>query len=160
LLERTDSALHIPPLTETLMKTAFVVLLSLASTFALHAADIPDEDELKPMVEESLLSFNKSVQKNDFSGFYHDIAKLWQKQTTPEKLRELFKDFIEKEIDLAPIKKLEPVFSSPASIDSDGVLLVKGYYPTTPARTLFQLKYLKEEDEWKLVGIKVDTKLD
>ena len=43
-------------------------------------------------------------------------------------------------------------------INSDGVLMIKGYYPTTPNRIIFQLKYLQEEDEWKLVGIDVNLK--
>ncbi|MDQ6808915.1 MAG: hypothetical protein M3Z64_05745 [Verrucomicrobiota bacterium] len=142
------------------MKKLLLPALLFAFALGIRAADIPPEKELKPLVQSSLLSFNKSVQAKDFSGFYKDIAAIWQEQTTPEKLGALFKDFGDKEIDLAPIKKLEPVFSSPPSIDSDGVLVVKGYYPTTPARTIFQLKYLQEKDEWKLVGIKVDTKLD
>lgn len=142
------------------MKKLLFAAFTVALTLAAYAVDVPDEDTLKPMVQSSLLSFNKSVQAKDFTGFYHDIAELWQKQTTPEKLQALFKDFMDKEIDLVSIKKLEPVFSSPASIDSDGVLVVKGYYPTTPARTLFQLKYLQEDGDWKLVGINVNTKLD
>ena len=142
------------------MKKFLLPFCSLAFAVAVYAADIPEEKELKSMSQSSLLSFNQSVLKKDFSGFYDEIAALWQEQTTPEKLQTLFKDFIDKEIDLSPIKKLEPVLSSPAAIDSDGVLVVKGYYPTTPARTIFQLKYLEEKGDWKLVGIKVDTKLD
>jgi hypothetical protein len=34
--------------------------------------------------------------------------------------------------------------------------VLKGYYPTAPNKVKFQLKYLEEDGEWKLVGIKVD----
>jgi hypothetical protein len=53
---------------------------------------------------------------------------------------------------------LKPVFNHPAKIDSDGVLIVQGYYPTTPHRIIFKLKYLEEESEWKLVGVDVNLK--
>jgi len=141
------------------MKKLLLITLSLATAIAARAADVPEKAELTSMTENSLISFGQAVQKKDFSGFYEDIAAVWQKQTTAEKLKELFKDFLDKGIDLAPaIKGKEPVFNQPATINSDGVLMIKGYYPTTPNRIVFQLKYLQEEDEWKLVGIDVNLK--
>ena len=141
------------------MKKAYLVALSLIVALSGFAATakVPSETELKSMTLESLLSFNKGVQAKDFTAFYGEIAKLWQEQTTPEKLQEAFNDFIEKGLDISSIKKAEPVFNKPAEINSDGLLVIYGYYPTTPKRTVFQMKYLKEEGEWKLVGIKVDT---
>jgi hypothetical protein len=141
------------------MKKLLLITLSLATAIAARAADIPEQAELISMSESSLISFGKAVKKKDFSGFYEDIAAVWQKQTTAEKLEELFKDFLDKGVDLpGAIKGKEPVFNQPATINSDGVLMIKGYYPTTPNRVIFQLKYLQEEDEWKLVGIDVNLK--
>jgi opacity protein-like surface antigen len=141
------------------MKKLLLITLSLATAVVARAADVPEKEDLTSMTETSLISFGQAVKKKDFSGFYEDIASVWQKQTTAEKLEELFKDFLDKGIDLpAAIKGKEPVFNQPASINSDGVLIVKGYYPTTPNRIVFQLKYLQEEDEWKLIGIDVNLK--
>ena len=123
------------------------------------AADVPDEADLKTLTEDSLTSFGKGVKKKDFSSFYEDIAEIWQKQTTPEKLKELFKDFLDKDIDLpSVVKEMEPVFNHPAAIGANDVLEIKGYYPTTPHRVVFDLKYLEEDGEWKLVGINLDLK--
>ncbi|MEY2537362.1 MAG: hypothetical protein QOG67_1102 [Verrucomicrobiota bacterium] len=111
------------------------------------------------MTETSLLSFGRAVKKKDFSRFYEDVASVWQKQTSPEKLEEAFSDFLDKGIDLpSVVKEMEPVFNHPAAIGADGVLLIQGYYPTTPNRVIFKLKYLNEEGEWKLVGINVNLK--
>jgi hypothetical protein len=123
------------------------------------STEVPDKDQLKSMTEASLVSFGRAVKKEDFSAFYADTAGIWQKQTTPEKLRDAFKDFFNKDIDLpAAIEGKEPVFNRPPSIDADGVLIVRGYYPTTPNRTVFQLKYLKDDGDWKLVGVNVNLK--
>src|SRR5207248_2886794 len=124
-----------------------------------ESAGTPDTDELKSMTQSSILSFGRAVKKRDFSGFYKETADIWQKQTTPEKLRDAFKDFYDKDIDLpAAVKGIEPVFNHPAEIDSDGALKVQGYYPTKPNRIVFQLKYLKEGEDWKLVGVNVNLK--
>ncbi len=141
------------------MKNVALSLLTViaAISTAVGAPKVPAETELKSITLETLLSFNKAVQAKDFEAFHGEIAKLWQEQTTPEKLQELFKDFIDKELDISSIKKVEPVFNKPAEIDSDGVLIINGYYPTTPKRVVFRLKYLQEEGDWKLVGIKLDT---
>jgi hypothetical protein len=124
-----------------------------------ESAETPDEGELKSMTESSLISFGRAVKKKDFSELYEKIASVWQKQTTPEKLETAFKTFLDKQIDLlSAIKGMEPVFSRPPAIDSNGVLVVKGYYPTKPNRIIFELKYLDEEGGWKLVGIDVNLK--
>ncbi len=57
---------------------------------------------------------------------------------------------------LGIVKELEPSFS-PVAINSDGMLEIKGFYPTKRARLTFDLKYMQEEGEWKLVGTNVKT---
>lgn len=112
------------------------------------------------MVTAAINSFGDAVKEKDFSGFYQEIASVWQEQTSAEKLEEAFKDFYDKEIDLpGAIKGKEPVFDKKATVHSaSGVLLVNGYYPTKPNRIVFQLKYSKEDSDWKLVGINVNLK--
>jgi len=63
------------------------------------------------------------------------------------------------EIDLpSAVKETEPVFNHPAAIGPNGMLVIQGYYPTKPNRIIFQLKYLKDEGDWKLAGIDVNLK--
>ena len=141
------------------MKTSLLAIaLSLASAFSLIASEVPEKAALKTMTEASLTSFGDAVKDKDFSSFYGDIASIWQKQTTAEKLKESFKTFLDKDIDLPSIvTELKPVFDKPAEINSDDVLVISGYYPTKPNKVKFRLKYLEEEGEWKLVGINVES---
>jgi hypothetical protein len=120
---------------------------------------VPDKDDLRAMTDASIQSFGEAIQDKDFSGFYLEISEVWQKQTTAEKLDEAFKDFYDKDIDLAAaIEGKSPVYDKPAVINPDGVLIVQGYYPTSPNRIVFQLKYLKEDADWNLLGINVNLK--
>ena len=90
------------------MKKYLLFAVALGLAVSAHAADpkIPSEVELKAMTLESLLDFNKSVQADDFEILYDSISKLWQDQTSPEKLKALFQTFVDKKIDISPIKKV------------------------------------------------------
>ena len=143
-------------------KQLLLITLSLAAAVALPAAEVPDEADVQTLAEDSLRTFGQGLKDKDFSEFYDEIASAWQQQTTAEKLMEAFSKFLDKDLDLpAIVEKLEPVFK-PApvieSVESHELLVIKGYYPTKPSQLNFQLKYLEEEGDWKLVGINIDIK--
>jgi hypothetical protein len=121
-------------------------------------AEVPSDDEMQDIVKKTLLDFNDALQKEDFNDFHKTISKEWQKQITPERFKESFQDFIKGETDLSPIGSMDAKFTSPSAITkSSGVktLETKGEYPTTPRKTEFELKYIAEGKEWKLIGLKL-----
>jgi hypothetical protein len=121
------------------------------------ASKVPTNKELKTLVLDSLLLFNVAVQTKSFDDFYGHTAKLWQKQTSPEKLLEIFQSFIDKKINIALIVKEELAFEGTPAVNDDGLLVVKGSYPTQP-KVSFELKYVYEGESWKLFGINVQMK--
>lgn len=124
---------------------------------------IPTEDELQDMSKKTLLDFNDALQKEDFTDFHRSVSKVWQKQITPEKFKESFQGFIDGNADMSGIRDKQATFTSPAEITkSTGVktLEVKGEYDTFPNDTTFELKYIPEGKEWKLIGIRVYTNID
>ncbi|CAN5243379.1 hypothetical protein BH20VER2_BH20VER2_08470 [soil metagenome] len=138
------------------MRKAALCLLFLIPLLA-FAQKTPPEKELKALTKESLTAFNKAVQDQDFTSFHGYISALWRKEITSDKLATIFRPFVEQKIDLAPLIGIDPVFSQPAKVDSDGILTVQGTYPSTPNKVDFRLKYLYEQNAWKLAGIKVDV---
>ena len=141
------------------MRNALIACLLLVALAAqAQSPTVPSRAELKTLTRDSMLAFSEAVEAQDFTAFHKQISQLWREQITPAKLKSIFATFIEQEIDLSPVTKLEPVFDEPASIDDDGVLVVHGHYATTPSAVQFRLKYVSEKSAWKLVGIKVDVK--
>lgn len=123
---------------------------------------VPSEDEMQEVVKKTLLDFNSSLQKEDFTDFHASISKFWQKQTSPEKLKNSFQGFIDGDADLSPIRPMTAEFTKgPETTRSLGMktLEVDGKYPTSPITTTFELKYIAEGKEWKLAGIQVVTKV-
>jgi hypothetical protein len=141
------------------MRKLLLISLLLASLgLPAEAQKVPPEKELKTLVRDSLLAFNDAVQEKSFAGFHkHELATPFRDQMPVEKFTTVFQSFFDKGYDIADIKKSEPVFDEPAAIDSDGVLSVKGSYPTRPNKVTFKLKYLQEKSAWKLLGINVQV---
>ncbi len=122
--------------------------------------EIPRDDELQDMVKTTLLDFNDAVTSADFTTFYGTISKLWQRQTSPAKLEDTFKVFIDGKNNFSAIRSKDAEFSSnPKVDDSKGFkeLVLEGKYDTSPLPTKFTLKYTPESKNWKLTGIIVDT---
>lgn len=118
---------------------------------------IPSDSDLVKLVNNSIQLFGQAVKGDDFSIFYSSISKLWQGQTTSEKLRDIFNSFVDQKIDITILNDTTPVFSEKPTIDENGVLILKGYYSYKDYQPVnFQVKYIYEYPDWKLIGIKVN----
>jgi hypothetical protein len=114
---------------------------------------VPTDVQLEQLVMETLLSFNQAVQARDFTAFYDKVSDVWKKQTTPQQLQASFEEFLDKKIDIGPIKDVKPRFTKPAAVDSRGILLVAGDYPAQPFQVRFEVQYVFERAGWKLISL-------
>jgi len=117
----------------------------------------PTEAELIAMTDHSILMLGRAINTADFQSFYSECSNVWQKQTTPDALKEVFKSFLDQKIDLTMARGIKPEFGEKPAIDSNGVLIVKGLYPVQQSRLNFTFKYIQETGLWKLVGTKVSV---
>jgi hypothetical protein len=120
-------------------------------------AGVPPEAELDRMVRESLLAFNQAVRAGNFTTFHAQLADTWKKEITPQRLQAVFQEFVDKGIDIGPIKDVKPRLAPAASINDRGVLTVAGQYPTQPSHVRFELEYAYEKGRWSLSGITVNV---
>ncbi len=117
---------------------------------------VPPEMELRQLVREHLLRFNEAIATKSFDAFYDSVSRKWQEQLTKGQLQRAFQPFLDKQIDLGGIQKVDPIWSSAVTVNTDGLLTLTGYYPTEPYRVHFALKFLYELPTWKLFGIDVN----
>ncbi len=120
--------------------------------------EIPAKNKLIEMTNRSVLSLSEAIVKDDFTDFYNSVSKLWQGQTNAGEIRNIFKQFIEKNIDMRGIRNMTPIYSKEPYLDSRNLLILEGYYPTTPSQVHFNLKYIYEYPEWELFGIYATVK--
>ncbi len=118
-----------------------------------------DPAAMKRLALQSLLDFNDAVRSGDFAAFHAKLARPMREQYTPERLRAAFQVFVDQKIDLAPIAAVEPIFEPrEARADSGGQLPLKGRFPTRPSEVAFDLAYILEGGDWRLVKINVQVR--
>jgi hypothetical protein len=117
-------------------------------------AKVPPAAELQRMAADALTRFNDAVRAKDFTAFHGTVAEDWKKETTPDQIQAAFQAFIDRDIDIGSIRTVQPRFNPPASVNDNGVLVLAGHYPT-PDPVRFQLKYVRDGGDWKLLGISV-----
>lgn len=118
----------------------------------------PRGEELERLVTRTMLDLDAAVRARDFRPFHAKVSSVWRKQATSEDLQRIFQEFIDRRIDLRALERVRPVFDAPPVGVRQGVLLVRGSYPTEPSRVTFRLGYLWEPPEWRLFSTEVDVK--
>ena len=120
---------------------------------------IPRDEELKLLVTNTFREFDSGIQAKSMTMFWDSFSELAKSRVTPSEVDEGFQLFIDSEGFSGAISKVEgvePVFDQPPAIDDQGTLVLSGYYPTTPLTVRFNLGYVYEHPQWKLLGINVD----
>jgi hypothetical protein len=119
---------------------------------------VPERAVILGMVRTSLRAFNAAVRAGDFAAFHKTLAKPFREQYSAQRLKDVFQVFIDKKIDLRAALDLDPVFKPDPAIGPHQTLRVAGYFPSTPSRLHFDLKYVPEGGAWKLIAISVNVK--
>jgi len=138
-------------------RLAAMLVLLLAMSAAHAQNKVPSERALEVLVKTSLLSFNDANVTGNYTVLHQKLSKPFRQEFPPERLKEAFKDFSEKNIDIELVAVLKPTYEPAPVVDGSGRLLVKGYFPTEPARVVFDLDFIPSDGEWKLISIHVKT---
>ena len=141
----------------SLIRIACALALVLLAPIAQAQTKVPAEQPLEALVKSSLLSFNDANVTGIYTVFHAKTSKPFRDQFSPEKLKKLFEEFRRKDIDIDIIAALKPVYDPAPFVDSNGKLVVKGYFPTEPNRVNFHLDLIPSDGDWKL--IEIDVKL-
>jgi len=117
-------------------------------------ATVPPQAEAEALVSRSLLDFNAALQRKDFSAFHATLSAPMREKYTAEQIQGAFHKFVVQGIDLSAIKDSRPRFE-PAPHLNKGTLALKGRFPTRPSEVHFDLGYVKEGGQWRLIDINV-----
>ena len=97
------------------------------------------------------------IERNDFSALFQILPRSRQKQTTPADLAAHFQDLVQSGVNLATAKNLTPVFNPAPYIDEQGILLLKGSYPSQPPVD-FNFFCIREGSAWTLEGFALNLR--
>jgi len=122
------------------------------------APTIPGPTDQVALVKQSMHDFLVSIEKKDMTHFRSTVSALWQKQHTTEKLNQAFKPIMDANANWTVLENFAPILSSEPTLDADGVLSIKGHYPTKPSKVYFEQTYIYEGLAWKLIGFNIEAK--
>jgi len=143
------------------MRLRFLPLLAVLATLAAPArADdkVPTAQLQEILIKTSLLTLNDANITGNYAVLHAKLAKPFRDQFTPEKLKQAFRSLADQKLDYGLIAAKAPVASSAATIDSRGVLLLRGYFDTHPSRLIYDLDFVPSEGEWKPIKLNIDIK--
>lgn len=126
------------------------------NTAASH--EMPPLETVQKLTRDSLLLFNEAIQRQDFAEFYSKVSQEWQEQLTLGQLQRAFQPFIDNRVDISSIEKLQPLFDKAPQVQSDGILIVEGHYPSKPLAAFFRLRFAYNFPYWKLFGVELQVR--
>jgi hypothetical protein len=116
----------------------------------------PEEKEVRRLIRENLLAFDQAVADRSFKAFYETLSATWRDTLTEGQLERAFQPFIDHQYRVTGVASTEAILDRQPALNSEGILVVSGYYPTKPFKTVFSLKFIYEMPKWKLFGIDVN----
>jgi hypothetical protein len=145
------------------MKNALrLALMGLALCFAPPAfsATLPSDTEQEILVKATLMTFNDANLTGNYSVLFDKSAKAFREQISTEKLSEAFKSFRARKVNLESIVADDLDSSKEPKIDDNGVLQLQGRFKDDEKKIRFDLKFVKEDGAWKILGLNVKYKED
>lgn len=121
-------------------------------------AVVPSEKEQIMLASETMHIFAVSIKEKNMSKMFDHVSNLWQKQITVEKFDELFGAFYKLGDTLMVVDEMALQFTEKTNVNEDGVMVLKGLYPTAPNQVHFEQRYIYEGLGWKLVSFYIEVK--
>jgi hypothetical protein len=137
---------------------AVVTALGALWTAPAHAQKPPEPLQQEILIKTTLLTFNDANVTQNYSVLHSKLSKQFRDQFSPERLKEVFKPFVEQKIDLDLIAAKTPIPAKAAEVDDRGVLSLNGHFDTKPSHVFYDLGYVMSDGEWKPIKINVNVK--
>src|SRR5437764_6514623 len=117
---------------------AFALFLGVSVSSAFAQLKVPNAELQEVLIKASLLSFNDANVTGNYAVLHARLSKPFREQFPPERLKETFKEFNDKRIDIDVVATYGPTYAAPPAIDAEGKLAVRGFFPTEPVRVNFE----------------------
>ncbi len=104
------------------------------------------------LVHRTVVDFVNAIQSNDYSNFYSSTSYQFKRSVSVDKLKNAFSKFSSVGINWGDIRNLKPVITK-KEVQDNGILKLIGYYPTSPKHLGFDFEYIKNNGQYKIIGV-------
>jgi hypothetical protein len=134
---------------------ALLALAPLAGPAAAQTAAIPDPYQLSLMIYGALTALDQANATGNYTVLRALASPAFQSRNSPEGLANVFAKYRQAHVTLAPIVLFQPTLTQEPRVGADGLLQLKGYFPTKPLRIGFDLTYQNVEGAWRLIAMQI-----
>lgn len=118
-------------------------------------AAVPDGYQLSLLIYSTLTALDQANTTGNYTVLRGLAAPDFQRLNAPQALAGVFAKYRERHVVLAPVMLYQPKLLEPPLIGADGLLHLKGFFPTLPLRIGFELAYQWVGGTWRLITLSV-----
>jgi hypothetical protein len=115
--------------------------------------DAPSTEAALALIQTTTRDFVTSLEAGDMTHFHGAISRLWRSQYSVADLEEAYRVFLDLRVDYGELNRLVPQLDAAPAVDGRGVLTLAGHFPTEPNRARFEYSYVREDGQWKPLGL-------
>ena len=135
------------------------VLMALSTPVFAQSAGAPkqaqiDRNGVLILVRSSLLALDHANKTGNYT-VLRDLGSPQFQMNTDARLAEIFAQQRRDNLDLSGVAALDPQLTLMPQIEPNGMMHMKGFFPSVPAQVNFELLYAPVNGQWRLFGISV-----
>ena len=134
-----------------------LVLAMLWSPTSSYAAKLPTDDEQEILIKTTLITFNDANMTGNYSVLHAKSSRQFQDQVSVEKFAAAFKKFRDMRLNIESVVSAD-IDLTKTKTDDDGVLQLVGSFKDDDKKIRYDLKFVKNDGVWKLLGLNLDYK--
>ena len=128
---------------------------SIPLAYAAQAAAVPDPYQLSMMIYGALTALDQANATGNYTVLRALAAPAFQSLNSPDALADVFAKYRRAHVTLAPVVLFQPTLTADPKVGADGLLRLKGYFPTKPLRIGFELTFQNVEGAWRMIAMSI-----
>jgi len=126
-----------------------------APALAAQGNVVPKAEALLMMIRTTLIALNHANRTGNYTVLRDLAAPSFQATNNPARLGQIFAKLRGKNLDLSPIVLVSPKLLAKPAITAQGMLHIRGLFPTRPLQINFELLFQPVAGHWRLFGLSV-----
>jgi hypothetical protein len=121
------------------------------------ASDVPSGEQLANLLHTTLAQVDHGNKTGDYAGLYTLLTPQVQQKVDVQKLANAMAGFRKLNVDMEQAQKILPRYDQMPQLTTEGMLTLRGTFPTQPRVIRFDLSYVRIGDSWRLQVLNLDT---
>lgn len=119
--------------------------------------NMPSPETLLALARTHILALDHALRTGNFYVLHALSGPFLQSRLTPEQLANAFKPLKTERLDLVAAAIATPGLASAPAFTKNGMLWMKGEFPTRPKAIRFEMMFEVVNGEWRLAGLDIGT---